>query len=105
MPPNQNRIRIRIHLHGLFQTLPQILLMRRIFDNWDAQAIVVPQITLFTTALGDTLDLLNLLDFETCRGAGVAFNEEGDEDGPLRVRVDAAAGAALEGSEEERGAG
>jgi len=60
---------------------------------------------LLAPALGDALDLLNLLNFKASGWAGVALNEEGDKDGPLRMRVDAAAGAALKGGEEQWGAG
>jgi hypothetical protein len=105
MPPNQDSIRVRILLHSLLQTLPQILLVRRVLDNGYAQAIVVAKVALLAAALGDALDLLDLLDLEARGGAQVALHEEGDEDGPLRVRVDAAAGAAVEGGHEEGGAG
>jgi hypothetical protein len=37
--------------------------------------------------------------------AKVTFDQESDKNGPLRVCVDAATGAALKGSEEERSAG
>lgn len=105
MPPNQDSIRVRVLLHSLLQTLPQILLVRRVLDNGYPQAIVVAQVALLAAALGDALDLLDLLDLEACVFAEVALHEESDEDRPLRVRVDAAAGAALEGGHEERGAG
>ena len=105
MPPNQDSIRVRVLLHSLLQTLSQILLVRRVLDTGYPQSIVVAQVALLAAALGDALDLLDLLNFETCVFAEVALDEECDQHGPLRVRVDAAAGAALEGGHEEWGAG
>jgi hypothetical protein len=75
--------------------------MRSVLDNRYPQTIVVAQIALLAAALGYAFDLLDFLDLEACIGAEVAFDEECDEDSPLRVRVDAAAGAALECSHEE----
>ena len=105
MPPNQNSIRVRVRLHSLFQTLPQILLVRRVLDDGYPQTIVVAQVALLAAALGDALDLLDLLDLEARVFTEVALNEQRDQHRPLRVRVDAAAGAALEGGHEEGGAG
>lgn len=105
MPPHKHRIRIGILLHRRLQTLRKILLVRRILDNRYPQPVKVAQVADFISPLGYTFDLLDLLDFETGGGPGVALDEEGDEDGPLGVRVDAAAGAALEGCVEEGGAG
>jgi hypothetical protein len=105
MPLDQNRIAIRILLHRRLQTLPQILLVRRVLNDWYPQAIIVAQVTLLATTFGDAFDLLDLFDFKARVGTEVALDDEGHEDGPLRVRVDAAACAALEGGEEERGAG
>ena len=76
-----------------------------VLDNRYPKAIIVAQIALLATALGDAFDLLDLLDLEACVAARIAFDEEGHEHGPLRVRVDAAAGAAFEGGEEEGRAG
>jgi hypothetical protein len=56
---------------------------------------------LLAAALGDPFDLLDLLDFETGLGSMRGFDEEGYEDRPLGVCVDAAACAAFEGGEEE----
>lgn len=105
MSPDKDCIRIRVFLHRLFQALPQILLMRRIFNNRYAQPIIVPQVTCLATALRYALDLLNLLDLETCVLAKIALHEECHEHRPLRVCVYAAAGAALEGRHEEGCAG
>lgn len=49
------------------------------------------------------LDLFNLLNLEARILAELALDEERHKDSPLRVRVYAAAGAPVEGREEERG--
>jgi hypothetical protein len=41
MSPNQDCIAIRILLHSCLKTLPQVLLMRRVFNDWYPQAVVV----------------------------------------------------------------
>jgi hypothetical protein len=78
--------------------------MCRILDNWNGQFIIISQIPGLAAPLGDALDLLNLLDFKWRRGSEVAFDKKCDEDGPLRVCVDAAACTASEGGVEEGGA-
>lgn len=79
--------------------------MRRVLDNRDAQPLKVAEIALFTPALWNSLDLLNLFDLKASVAAKVALDEEGDENGPLRVGVNTAAGATLKGSVEEGCAG
>ena len=75
--------------------------MRRVLDDGYAQTIVVAQVALLPPAFWYALDLFNLLNLEACVFSKVALDEEGDEDGPLRVGVDAAAGAAFKGGHEE----
>jgi hypothetical protein len=112
MPSDQHRTSIRVLLHRLLQALRQILLMRRVLDNRYRQRVEEAQIA-YSAAFGNPLDLLDARDLEGARGGpggrilGLSlFDEERDEDSPLRVRVDAAAGVALaEGGVEERGAG
>ncbi|CAH0049631.1 unnamed protein product [Clonostachys solani] len=67
---------------------------------------MVAQVAGLVHALAEALDLLNVVDLEDPVVAGaLGFKEQSDEDGPLGVGVDAAAGAAAgEGGEEERGA-
>ena len=79
--------------------------LRRILNNRNPQPLKVSQITHLPPPLRNPLDLLDLLDLEARLFAELFLDEEGDEDGPLRVRVDAAAGAALEGRVEEGCAG
>ena len=107
MPPNQDSIRVRVLLHSLLQTLSQILLVRRVLDNGYPQAIVVAQVALLAAALGDALDLLDLVHREDVLvGALLAsLTQQSDEHRPLRVCVNAAAGVARrESRKEERGA-
>lgn len=105
MSPDQDRVRIGVLLHRLFQALSQVLLMRRVLDDRYSQPVVVPQIALLAPPLRYAFDLLNLLDLEASVFAEVALDQQCDENRPLRVCVDAAAGAALEGGHEERCAG
>lgn len=79
--------------------------MRRVLDNRYPETIKVSQIPCFTPSLRYPFYLLDFLNLKARIGAKVALDEESDEHGPLRVRVDAAAGAAVEGGEEEGGAG
>lgn len=61
---------------------------------------MIPQVTHLTHALAKTFNLLNVVDLEDA--AALCLEEQGDEDGPVGVGVDAAAGAAAgEGGEEE----
>lgn len=79
--------------------------MRRVLDNRYPQAVVVAQISLLSATLGYTFDLLYFFNLEACVLAKIAFYEESYQNSPLRVGVDAAAGAAFEGGEEEGCAG
>lgn len=98
--PHQDGIRVRVLVHGGLEELGQVLLMRRVLDDGDAQGIMVAQVADLAQALAKALDLLNVVDLEDA--AALGLEEEGDEDGPVRVGVDAAAGAAAgEGGEEE----
>lgn len=103
MSADKHGIGFRVFLHGHLQELGQILLMGRILDNRDSQRIMVPKVARLLVSLSEALDLLDVVDFEN-RGT-LALEEEGDENSPLGVGVDAATGVALgEGGEEEWGA-
>ena len=103
MPPHEHRIRIRVLLHRGLQVLCQILLMRRILNDRDPQRIMVPQISLLVHASSKPFNLLEVVDLKDFAVLWHGLlQEQGDEDGPLGVRVDAAACAAAgEGGEEE----
>jgi hypothetical protein len=105
MSPNQDGVRIGILLHSRLQALPQILFVRRVIDDGYPQTVVVAEVALLSSAFRYAFDLLNFFNLEACVAAEIALDEEGHEDGPLRVRVNAAASAAFEGGEEERRAG
>lgn len=79
--------------------------MRCVLNDRYPQLVVVPQVALLAAPLRYALDLLNLLDLEAGAFSKFALNKQRDENGPLRVRVDAAAGAALKGGHEEGCAG
>lgn len=130
MTSNQHGISIRVAVHGLFKSRgqvllsdptrlinldgsstiprgrgPRIYLLCRVLDDGDPQGIVISEVAELAPALGDALDLLDVADLEARVRAVVALDQERHEHGPLAVRVDAAAGAALKGGQEERRAG
>lgn len=78
--------------------------MRRVLDDGYAQTVVVAKVALLPPALGYAFDLFNFFDLKACVFSEVALDEKGHKDGPLRVGMDAATGAAFEGCEEERSA-
>lgn len=80
-------------------------LLRSVLNNRYPQRIEIPKVPNLSASLWYALDLLNALDLEARVGAKVSLDEQRNEDGPLRVRVDTAAGAACEGRVEERCAG
>lgn len=106
VPTDEDGIRIRVLVHGLLEKLGQVLLVGGVLDNGDAEGVVVPQIALLAVPLPESLDLLDVVDLEelgVAAGRCRRLEDEGDEHGPVRVGVDAAAGAALgKGGEEER---
>lgn len=65
---------------------------------------MIPQVARLAKSLAKALDLLNVVNLKDFILAGpLRLEQQGDEDGPLRVRVDAAPGvAAGKGGEEER---
>lgn len=119
MPLDQHRTRLGPLLNRLLQRILQVLLVRSILDNRDLHRVEVAQVACFAPALEDlraaraaardAFDLLDLFHGEDVGAVGVlvaGFADEGYEDGPLGVRMDTAAGAALgEGCHEEGGAG
>jgi hypothetical protein len=117
VPLDQHRASLRPLPNRRLQTVLQILLVRSVLNNRDLHRVEVAQVPQFPPALGDfhaarsaagdSLDLLDLVHREhVLVGALLAgFAEEGNENRPLRVCVDAAAGVARgEGCEEEGGA-
>lgn len=104
MPPHKHSIRIRILVHSGLQKLCKILLMRGVLNDGNAQRIMISQVARLGEALAKALDLLNVVNLKHFILAGtLGFKKQRHEHGPLRVRVDAAAGvAARKGCEEER---
>jgi hypothetical protein len=76
--------------------------MRRILNDGYAQAVIVAEVTLLPSTLRYAFDLFNLFNLEARVFSKVALDKERYKDGPLRVCVDAAAGTAFKGCEEER---
>lgn len=81
--------------------------MRRVLDHRNPQGVVVSEVADLVHALSEPLDLLNVVDLEDLPAVSLPralrLEQQRDQDGPLRMGVDAAAGTALgEGREEER---
>lgn len=106
MPADEDSIRIRVLVHGLLEELGEVLLMGRVLDDGDAQRVVVAQVPGLLEAAAEALDLLDVVDLEDLVvTAPLRLEQQRHQHGPLRVRVDAAPGAApREGREEQRGA-
>lgn len=105
VPPHQHRISIRPLLNRLLQTLPQILLFGRVFDNRYPQSLEIPQVPRpLRITSRDPFDLFDAFDLEDVRA--FVFAQQGYEDRVDGVGVDAAAGVSQRvGGHEERGAG
>lgn len=103
MSPHEHRIGVGIFVHRCLQTFRQVLLVRGVLNDRNAQSIVIIQVA-FALAAGDTLDLLDVANLEACVRAHLPFHQQGDQNRPLRVSVNAAAGALLKGREEQWGA-
>lgn len=101
---NQHCVRVWVLLHSLLEELSQVFLVGCVLDDGDAERVMVAQVSRLVHALAEALDLLNVVDLEDPVVAGaLGLEEQRDEDGPLGVGVNAAAGAAAgERGEEER---
>jgi hypothetical protein len=64
MPPDQNRISIRVLPHRPLQPRRQILLKRRILNNRHHQRIMKSESPLLPFTSGNSLDLLDVADLE-----------------------------------------
>lgn len=90
MSSYQDRICVRILVHGSLQALGQILFKRSILDDWNSQSIMISQVAGLLKAFTEAFDLLNVVDLEhAC--VWLAFEEERDEDSPLGMRMNATA--------------
>ena len=101
MPSDQDSVCIGELVYGFLQALGQILLKGRILDDGDLERIEEPEHPLPFTPR-DALDLLNVADLKHALGSLFPLHNECDQDGPMRMRVDAALGPALECGQEER---
>lgn len=104
MSANEDGIRVGILIHGLLEKLGQILLVGSVFNHGDAQSVVVVEVARLLEPATKALDLLDVVDLKHLVVSGaLGLEEQRHQHGPVRVRVDAAAGAALgEGGQEER---
>lgn len=102
MSLDQDSMGIGPLLDGTFKRILQILLVCSVVDDRDAKTVVVSKISLLflAVAFGDTLDLLEFLDFEDVGTS--SFAEQCDEHSVLAMRVDAAACAAQRESGHEQ---
>lgn len=100
MSSNKDRISIGMLIHRLFQTFCQVLFKSGVLNYWDFQSIKETQHSLAFT-FRDSLDLLNIAYLKAAIFSLFPFNEQGDENGPLGVSVDAASSTTLEGSQKE----
>jgi len=97
MSPYQDGVRVGVLVHGLLEEFSQVLFVGRVLDDGDPERVVVAQVAALLEALAEALDLLNVVDEELA--AALLLQDQGHQDGPVRVRVDTAPGAALgEGS-------
>lgn len=104
MSPNKDGIGVRVLLHGLLEELGEVLLMRSVLDDRNAQRIVVVQVALLLVAAAEPLDLLNVVDLEDLILFGtLALQDQGHQHRPVRVGVDAAPGSALGEGGHEKG--
>lgn len=104
MSPHKHRVGVGILLHSLFQTSSEVFLEGSILNDGDLEGVKETQHAL-ALAPRDTLDLFNVANLELTVRALLALDQERYQHCPLRVCVDAAACAALKGSQEERRTG
>jgi hypothetical protein len=76
--------------------------MSRILNDRYNQFIIVSQTTLLSATFTDALDLLQMLNLKACVFAMLSLHEQRDENSPLGMCMNCAAGTAIKGSEEER---
>lgn len=104
MSTDEDSIGVGVQLHGLLEVLGQVLLVRGILDDGNPQRIMIPQVALLGHATAEALDLLDVVDLEDLILTGaLGLEQQRDEDGPLRVCVDAAASVAAGEGRKEQG--
>lgn len=78
--------------------------MGSVLDYWDPQCVMVTQISGLLITFTKAFYLLNIVDFEDGGVRRYAFEEESDQNSPLRVRMDATSGISFcEGCNKEWG--
>lgn len=105
MSADEDSISVRVLVHGFLEELGEVLLVGRVLDDGDAQRVVVAEVPRLLEAAAEALDLLDVVDLEHLAVSALGLEQQRHQHRPLRVRVDAAPGAApREGREEQRGA-
>lgn len=97
MSADKHGICVGVFVHSSLQTTGQVLLEGSVLNDGDLQGIEEPKHTL-ALATGDTLDLLNVVDLEASIWATRLLHQQGHENSPLRVRVDATSSTLLKSS-------
>lgn len=98
--PHQDSVGVRVLVHGLLQAFGEILLECSVLNDRNPKCVEEAQHAL-PLASRDTLDLLNVADFEASVWTLLALDQECHQHGPLGVRVNAAASTTLESSKEQ----
>ena len=92
MSPDQHSVRIRVLLHSFLHELGEILLVRRVLDDRNAQRVMVPEVSRLLETAPEPFDLLDVVDLKDLAlftvAAMLRLEEKRHEHGPLRVRVD-----------------
>ena len=101
MPSYEDCVSIRVLDHGFLQTPRQVLLVRRILDDRDSKRIVETQHAL-SLAPWNSLDLLDVADVKTSVLSVRFLHQQRDKHRPLRMGVNTASGALVEGCEKQR---
>ena len=97
-------IGVGVLVHGLLEELREVLLVGGVLDDGNAEGVVVAEVPLLSGPAAETLDLLDVVDLEEpITARALPLEQQRHQHGPLRVRVDTAAGAApREGRQEQR---
>lgn len=66
-----------------------------VLNDWNPQGIMIAEVSQLLISLAKALDLLDIVYLEQIGVRRGRLQEEGYQDGPLRVCVDAASGIAL----------
>jgi hypothetical protein len=84
MTTDENSICVRVLVHSLLEILSQILLMRGVLDDGNAESVMVAQVACLVHATAKALDLLDVVDLkDTVLSRALRLKQESNKDGPL----------------------